>query len=148
MHYIVLLVVQYYCQEYLGLIVSYRVGQPGWWVDWLKFLNYNGPKLVTLSTGQLAQLEERNAEVESQNSSVIQQNLELQRVERELRDNLLTFVSRSELQDVREKLRKSEQDRVRAPDVHRASNCAVPRTDVLLLEFATKENCCLECDAV
>lgn len=66
-------------------------------------------------TGQLAELEERNAEVESQNSTVIQQNLELQQVERELRDNLLTFVSRSELQDVQNKLLKSEQERVCAP---------------------------------
>lgn len=66
-------------------------------------------------TGQLAELEERNAEVESQNSTVIQQNLELQQVERELRDNLLTFVSRSELQDVQNKLLRSEQERVCAP---------------------------------
>jgi small-conductance mechanosensitive channel len=65
-----------------------------------------------LLTGQLAELEERNAEVESQNSTVIQQNLELQQVERELRDSLLTFVSRSELQDVQNKLLKSEQERV------------------------------------
>jgi hypothetical protein len=53
--------------------------------------------------------------VESQNGALFQQNLELQQVERELRDNLLMFVSRSELQDVQEKLRKSEQDRVRTP---------------------------------
>lgn len=66
-------------------------------------------------TGQLAELEERSAEVESQNSTVIQQNLELQQVERELRDNLLTFVSRSELQDVQNKLLRSEQERVCAP---------------------------------
>ncbi|PNF43192.1 hypothetical protein B7P43_G15673 [Cryptotermes secundus] len=69
-------------------------------------------KMYNILKGQLAQLEGRNAEVESQNSAVIQQNLELQQVERELRDNLLTFVSRSEFQDVQEKLRKSEQDRM------------------------------------
>jgi uncharacterized protein YigA (DUF484 family) len=102
----------------------------------LKSLNYDGPKVVTLSTGQLAQLEGRNAEIESQNSAVIQQNLELQRVERELRDNLLTFVSRSELQDVQEKLRKSEQDRVCVPDVHIMFNFKVPKAEVLLLELA------------
>jgi translation initiation factor 2 beta subunit (eIF-2beta)/eIF-5 len=68
-----------------------------------------------LFTGHLAQLEERNAELELQNSTVIQQTLELQQVERELRDNLLTFVSRSELQDVQEKLHKSEQERVCVP---------------------------------
>jgi hypothetical protein len=78
-------------------------------------LNYDGLKVVTLCTGQLAQLEGRNAEVESQNSALVQQNVGLQRVERELRDNLLTFVSHSELRDVQEKLRKSEQDRVCTP---------------------------------
>lgn len=72
---------------------------------------------MTLSTGQLAQLEERNAELELQYSTVVQQNLELQQAERELRDNLLTFVSRKELQDVQEKLRKSEQDRVRVSKI-------------------------------
>ncbi|XP_069705746.1 centrosomal protein of 290 kDa isoform X2 [Periplaneta americana] len=69
-------------------------------------------KMYNILKGQLAQLEERNAEVESQNSTVIQQNLELQQVERDLKENLLTFVSRNELQDVQEKLRKSEQERI------------------------------------
>lgn len=63
-------------------------------------------------TGQLAELEERSAEVESQNKTLLPQNLELQQVERELRDNLLMFVSRSELQDVQNKLLKSEKERV------------------------------------
>jgi hypothetical protein len=102
------------------------VGQP----DWLKSLNYSGPKVVTLSIGQLAQLEGRNAEVESQNSTLIQQNLELQQVERELRDNLLMFVSRREFQDVQEKLRKSEQDRVCATDVHLVFNFTMPKVEV------------------
>lgn len=79
-------------------------------------------------TGQLAELEERSAEVESQNSTVIQQNLELQQVERELRDNLLTFVSRNELQDVQDKLLKSEQERVCAPIT--CLNEHVPKTEV------------------
>lgn len=88
---------------------------------------------MTLSTGQLAQLEERNAELELQYSTVVQQNLELQQAERELRDNLLTFVSRKELQDVQEKLRKSEQDRVRVSKI-------VWLTDTKLLNHATWTN--------
>jgi hypothetical protein len=89
------------------------IGWPtGWLVNQMKFLNYSGPKIMTLFTGQLAQLEERNVELESQNSTMIQQNLQLQQVEQELRENLLMFVSRTELQDVQEKLRKSEKERV------------------------------------
>jgi hypothetical protein len=98
----------HHCQEDRSLIV---------WglaclVDGLMSQNYSGLQVVTLSAGQLTQLEARNAEVESHNSALIQQTLELQRVEQELRNNLVTFVSRGELQDVQEKLCKSEQDRV------------------------------------
>lgn len=82
--------------------------------------------------GQLAELEERNAEVESQNSTLIQQNLELQEVERELRDNLLTFVSRNELQDVQNKLLKSEQERVCVPITCLSEHA--PKTDMTHLE--------------
>jgi uncharacterized protein YigA (DUF484 family) len=95
---------------WIFIAIKYPSPWPG-----LNLHPYSGPKLMTLSTGQLAQLEERNAELESHNSTVMQQNLELQQVERELRDNLLTFVSHSELQDVQNKLHKSEQDRVCAP---------------------------------
>lgn len=86
--------------------------------------------------GQLAELEERSAEVESQNSTLIQQNLELQQVERELRDNLLTFVSRSELQDVQNKLLKSEQERVCAPITCLREH--IPKTDVTHLEHCVR----------
>ncbi|KAJ9574107.1 hypothetical protein L9F63_008521, partial [Diploptera punctata] len=69
-------------------------------------------KMYNILKGQLTQLEERNAELESQSNALVQQNLELQQVERDLRDNLLTFVSRDELQDVQNKLRKCEQEKV------------------------------------
>jgi translation initiation factor 2 beta subunit (eIF-2beta)/eIF-5 len=74
-------------------------------------------------------LEERNGEVESQNNSLIQQNLELQQVEHELRDNLLTFVSRNELQDVQDRLLKSEQERVCASITCLSEH--VPKTEVI-----------------
>ena len=93
-------------------------------------------ELQTLLTGQLAELEERNAKLESQNGTVIQQNLELQQVERELRDNLLTFVSHSELQDVQNKLLKSEQERVCAPITCWSEH--TPKTEVTHLEHFVK----------
>ena len=64
------------------------------------------------TVGQLTQLEERNAEIESQNSTLVQQNLELQKVEQELRDKLITFVSRDQLEEVEINLRKCEEEKV------------------------------------
>ncbi|PSN58155.1 hypothetical protein C0J52_01000 [Blattella germanica] len=72
--------------------------------------------MISLLSKKLATIElkelERNAELETQNSTLVQQNLDLQQLERDLRDNLLTFVSRDELQEVQDKLRKCEQEKI------------------------------------
>lgn len=53
---------------------------------------------------QLKQLEARNEELETKFAGVTKSNLELQSTERELRDQLVTSVSREELQKIEKKL--------------------------------------------
>nr|CAD7588753.1 unnamed protein product [Timema genevievae] len=61
---------------------------------------------------QIIQLEERNSELESRNSTLVAENSSLHQVERELRDDLVTFVSREELEDVTQKLKRVEKQGV------------------------------------
>ncbi|CAG2057384.1 unnamed protein product [Timema podura] len=69
-------------------------------------------KMYKILKEQIIQLEERNSELESRNSTLVAENSSLHQVERELRDNLVTFVSREELEDVTQKLKRVEKQGV------------------------------------
>ncbi|XP_066992287.2 centrosomal protein of 290 kDa isoform X2 [Anabrus simplex] len=65
-------------------------------------------KMHELVKGQLTQLEDKVSELEACNSTLQEHNQELQRIERELRDRVLSSVSREELQEARERLQELE----------------------------------------
>nr|CAD7456946.1 unnamed protein product [Timema tahoe] len=69
-------------------------------------------KMYKILKEQIIQLEERNSELESRNSTLVAENSSLHQVERELRDDLVTFVSREELEDVTQKLKRVEKQGV------------------------------------
>ena len=59
---------------------------------------------LKLTQSQSKQLEDRNEELERKFSDVTKANMELQRTERELRDELVTSVPKEQLEEVQKRL--------------------------------------------